>query len=86
MKKGPRLRWPLTTCGRDSLVASLACTHRIGEIVQQSSCLYTCHLSNLNVCLAEPSQIVLSQVQSLKKAESFLRPLEAGTNSGYVAK
>jgi len=29
---------------------------------------------------------VLSQVQSLKKAESFLRPLEAGTNSGYVAK
>jgi len=55
------------------------------EIIQQSSCLYTYHLFLSNVCLVEPSQIVLSQVQPLKKAESVLEPLEAGINSGYVA-
>jgi len=72
-------------------VASLKLhTSRIGKIIQQSSCLYilTCPITSqyVPVCLVEPSQIVLSQVQSLKKAELFLRPLEAGTNSGYVAK
>ena len=58
------------------------------KIVQYSSTLYTLFIPILpqsNVCLVEPSQIVLFQVQSLTKAESFLRPLEAGTNSGYVA-
>lgn len=61
---------------------------RMDKIVQYSSTLYTLSVPILpqsNVCLVEPSQIVLSQVQSLTKAESFLRPLEAGTNSGYVA-
>lgn len=67
-------------------MASLDCTHKDREIVQHSSCLYTYHpYSYLKECLVEPSQIVLSQVQSLKKAESVLEPLEAGINSGYVA-
>ena len=52
------------------------------EPVSFTSSLFVC---SLKTRLVEPSQIVLSQVQSLTKAESFLRPLEAGKNSGYVA-
>ena len=80
------MSWPITTCGRESLVASLVCVLRIGKLYSNTADCIPITYPLFNVRLVEPSQIVLSQVQSLTKAKSFLRPLEAGTNSGYVAK
>jgi hypothetical protein len=59
---------------------------RIGKLYSNTADCIPITYPLFNVRLVEPSQIVLSQVQSLTKAKSFLRPLEAGTNSGYVAK
>jgi hypothetical protein len=56
----------------------------MGKVYRVSVSCEMLYLSFLPL-LVEPSQIVLSQVQPLKKADSFSRPLRAGINSGYVA-
>lgn len=84
-KKGPLRRWPRPLAEGLSLVASLVCVHRIGKLYSNLAVCIPITPYLTKVRLVEPSQIVLSQVQSLTKADLFLRPLRTGTNSGYVA-
>jgi hypothetical protein len=54
------MSWPITTCGRDSLVASLVCVLRIGKLYSNTADCIPITYPLFYVRLVEPSQIVLS--------------------------